>query len=68
MVDTGLHTQIGGRLKRVQKYVGNETFMLTYGDGVSDVKLNELIAFHKEHKKVATIPLFNRAASLACWK
>lgn len=55
VVDTGLNTQTGGRIKRIQKYIGDEAFMLTYGDGVSDVKINELIAFHKEHKKIATL-------------
>ncbi len=55
VVDTGLNTQTGGRLKRVQRYIGNETFMLTYGDGVSDVNIKELINFHKENKKTATI-------------
>lgn len=55
LVDTGYATMTGGRLKRVQKYVGNETFMMTYGDGVSDVDLNELLEFHKTHGKAATI-------------
>ena len=56
LVDTGLDTMTGGRLKRVKKYVGNETFMLTYGDGVSDVNINELLAFHKKSNgKIATI-------------
>ncbi|MBP2656374.1 MAG: Glucose-phosphate cytidylyltransferase [Firmicutes bacterium] len=55
VVDTGLHTQTGGRVKRIQKYIGNDTFMLTYGDGVSDVNINELISFHKQHKKIATL-------------
>ena len=55
LVDTGYATMTGGRLKRVQKYVGDETFMMTYGDGVSDVDLNELLEFHKTHGKVATI-------------
>lgn len=55
LVDTGYATMTGGRLKRVQKYVGNETFMMTYGDGVSDVDLNELLEFHKAHGKAATI-------------
>lgn len=55
VVDTGLATMTGGRLKRVQKYLGNETFMMTYGDGVSDVDLNKLLEFHKEHGKAATI-------------
>lgn len=55
LVDTGLDTQTGGRLKRVQKYIGNETFMLTYGDGVSDVDINKLLDFHKENGKIATM-------------
>lgn len=48
VVDTGLETQTGGRIKRIQKYVKNETFMLTYGDGVSDVDLSKLLDFHKK--------------------
>lgn len=55
LVDTGEHTMTGGRLKRVQEYVGNETFCLTYGDGVSNVNINELIAFHKKMNVKATI-------------
>lgn len=55
LVDTGLETMTGGRVKRVQKYVGDETFMLTYGDGVSDVDLGKLLAFHRAHGKAATI-------------
>ena len=55
VVDTGLNTMTGGRVKRIQPYVGNETFMLTYGDGVSDVNIQELLAFHKSHGKIATI-------------
>ena len=55
LVDTGLHTQTGGRIKRVQKYIGDEPFMLTYGDGVSDVDLNQLLAFHKSTGKIATL-------------
>lgn len=55
LVDTGYATMTGGRLKRVQKYVGDETFMMTYGDGVSDVDLHELLEFHKAHGKAATI-------------
>ena len=61
VIDTGLDTQTGGRLKRVQKYVGNETFMLTYGDGVSDVNLNNLLDFHKRHGKTATITMVSFA-------
>jgi glucose-1-phosphate cytidylyltransferase len=55
LVDTGLNTMTGGRIKRVQPYMNNETFMLTYGDGVSDVDINELLSFHKSHGKIATI-------------
>lgn len=55
VVDTGLETQTGGRIKKIEKYVENETFMLTYGDGVSDVDLSKLCKFHKEHGKFATI-------------
>ncbi len=55
VVDTGLNTMTGGRLKRVQKYIGNETFMLTYGDGVCDININELEKFHKSSSHEATI-------------
>lgn len=55
IVDTGLNTMTGGRVKRIEKYIGNETFMLTYGDGVCDVDINELLRFHKSHKKIVTI-------------
>ena len=49
----------GGRIKRIQPYVGNEPFMLTYGDGVSDINLNELEAFHKAHGKTVTMSSYN---------
>lgn len=52
---TGQNTMTGGRLKRVQEFIGDETFMMTYGDGVADVDLNKLVDFHKESKKLATI-------------
>lgn len=55
IVDTGYGTMTGGRLKRVQKYVGNEQFMLTYGDAVCDVDICKLVEFHKSHRKVATL-------------
>ncbi len=55
LVDTGLNTQTGGRVKRVQKYIGDEPFMLTYGDGVSDVDLNALLAQHKQSGKIVTL-------------
>lgn len=59
IVDTGLNTMTGGRVKRIQEYVGNETFMLTYGDGVSDVNIGELHAFHKKHGKIASMTTVN---------
>lgn len=55
LIDTGLNTMTGGRIKRIQPYVGNETFMLTYGDAVSDVNIKELYDFHKKHGKLATV-------------
>ena len=59
LVDTGLNTMTGGRVKRIQPFVGNEPFMLTYGDGVSTVDLNELVHFHKSHGRTATITTVN---------
>ena len=55
IVDTGYNTMTGGRIKRVKEYVGNETFMMTYGDGVCDVDINELVKFHRSHGKIATL-------------
>ena len=55
IIDTGLNTMTGGRIKRVKDFIGNETFMLTYGDGVSDVDINKLVKFHLDNKKIATI-------------
>jgi glucose-1-phosphate cytidylyltransferase len=55
LVETGLNTKTAGRLKQVQKYIGNEDFMLTYGDGVCDINISDLVAFHKSHNKIATI-------------
>lgn len=55
VVDTGLKTMTGGRLKRIQKYIGNESFFMTYGDGVCDVDMNKLLKFHQEHGKIATL-------------
>ena len=55
LVDTGLDTMTGGRVKRVQKYIGNEPFMLTYGDGVSDVDIGKLVEYHKQHGRTATL-------------
>ena len=55
IVDTGLETMTGGRIKRIKKYVGDETFMLTYGDGVTDLNINDLLKFHKKCGKYATL-------------
>jgi glucose-1-phosphate cytidylyltransferase len=55
LVETGLNTKTAGRLKQVQKYVGDEDFMLTYGDGVADIDINELLSFHNKHGKIATV-------------
>lgn len=55
LVDTGLDTMTGGRVKRVQKYIGDEPFMLTYGDGVSDVDIGKLVEYHKQHGRTATL-------------
>ena len=55
LIDTGLNTNTAGRIKRIQKYVGEETFMLTYGDGVADINIQELVKFHKGHGKLATL-------------
>lgn len=55
VVDTGLNTLTGGRIKRVQKYIGNHPFMMTYGDGVCDVDIRKLLEFHQSHGKMATL-------------
>ena len=55
VVDTGNGTMTGGRIKRIQKYVGNEPFLMTYGDGVCDVNIQKLIEFHQSHGKLATL-------------
>ncbi len=59
LVDTGINTMTGGRVKRIQKYIGEETFLLTYGDGVADINIKELTAYHKKHEKIATISAYN---------
>ena len=55
LIDTGLHTMTGGRLKRLSNQIGNKTFFLTYGDGLADVNMEELLKFHKSHGKMVTI-------------
>lgn len=59
IVDTGLNTQTGGRVKRIKDYVGNETFMLTYGDAVGDIDIKSLIKYHKTHGKIGTVSVYN---------
>ena len=55
VINTGLKTMTGGRIKRLKKYLGNETFLLTYGDGLSNVNVKKLINFHKKNNKIATL-------------
>jgi len=62
LVDTGLNTMTGGRVKRMKSFIGNETFLLTYGDGLSDVNLDDLLKFHKSHGKMITMTAVRPAA------
>lgn len=55
VVDTGLNTMTGGRIKRIQRYIDGDVFLMTYGDGVCDVDVNKLVEFHKSHGKIATL-------------
>jgi len=55
LVDTGLNSMTGGRVKRMKEFIGNEPFLLTYGDGVADIDINELISFHKKNNKMVTV-------------
>lgn len=59
LVDTGLNTMTGGRIKRIKDYVGDEPFLLTYGDGVSDINISDLVKFHKSHGKMMTMSAYN---------
>lgn len=59
IVDTGLHTQTGGRVKQVRDYIGNETFMLTYGDAVGDMNIPQILAFHRAHGRIGTMSMYN---------
>jgi glucose-1-phosphate cytidylyltransferase len=59
VVDTGLHTLTGGRVKRIKDYIGDDTFMLTYGDGVGDVNIREVLDFHRSHGKIGTMSMYN---------
>jgi len=62
LVDTGYDTMTGGRVKRLQSYIGNEPFLLTYGDGVSDVNIDDLIKFHRRHGRMVTVTAVHPAA------
>src|SRR5207245_5060292 len=55
LIDTGLHTQVGGRLKRLSSLLSDGTFMMTYGDGVAGLDLREVLAFHRRHGRLATL-------------
>jgi glucose-1-phosphate cytidylyltransferase len=59
VVDTGLNTQTGGRVKRIRDYVENDTFMLTYGDAVGDINIKEVLKYHKSHGKIGTLSMYN---------
>ena len=59
VVDTGLNTMTGGRIKRIREYVGDESFIVTYGDAVSDLNIKKLVAYHQKHKKTGTISIYN---------
>lgn len=62
LVDTGLNSMTGGRVKRMEPFIGNEPFLLTYGDGVADIDITELVAFHKQHGKMVTVTAVHPAA------
>lgn len=62
LVDTGIESMTGGRLKRLKSFIGNEPFMMTYGDGVADIDLNALLAFHRSHGKMVTVTAVHPAA------
>jgi len=62
LVNTGADSMTGGRVKRMQSYIGNEPFLLTYGDGVADINLEELLSFHKDHGKMVTVSAVRPAA------
>ena len=55
LVDTGVNSMTGGRIKRIRQHIGDESFMLTYGDGLSNININQLVRFHQDHKKMCTL-------------
>ena len=68
LIETGRNTMTGGRLKKLKKLIGNETFMLTYGDGLSDVNLKNLLKFHKKLKKITTLTVVRPPARFGAVK
>ena len=62
LVDTGLNSMTGGRVKRMKEFIGKDTFLLTYGDGLADIDINELIAFHRNHGKMVTVTAVHPSA------
>ena len=68
LIETGKNTMTGGRLKRLKKYIGKETFMMTYGDGLSNVNLKKLLKFHKKNKKLVTLTAVRPAARFGALK
>lgn len=63
VVDTGLDTMTGGRIKRIKEYVNNEPFLLTYGDGIADVNIKEVVEYHHSHGKIGTVTVYNFSQS-----
>ena len=68
LIETGKNTMTGGRLKRLKKYIGKETFMMTYGDGLSNINLKKLLKFHKKNKKLVTLTAVRPAARFGALK
>ena len=67
LADTGQETMTGGRIKRIQRHIDGDTFMVTYGDGVSDVDIDELLKFHRSHGRLATVTAMQPPSGSACW-
>ena len=68
MVDTGLHTMTGARVKRVEKYIEDDDFILTYGDGVTDLDMNKLVKFHKSRNKIGTVTGVSPPRATGKWR
>ena len=68
LIDTGLNTMTGGRIKKIENFIKDENFMLTYGDGLANVNINKLVNFHKKHKKIATVTAVRPAARFGEFK